>query len=629
MRFRSAILWALLLSLIAGPAYAEKRIALVIGNKDYKSGVGALTNPLNDIRVVGDALRSVGFEVLKPVENATRDGMLSAIYGFASALKAAGPDAVGFLYYSGHGVASAGENYLIPVDVTEPSSERLRIQGVKQSEVLAILHDEAPNAAHYLVLDACRNTLKGARGAKGFVAVGQQNGVLVAFSTEPGSTASDIGDGSGPYAAALASELTKPGQTDLIMFHNVRIDVMDKTKSEQVPWTEDGIQRRERPVFARAPDFNKPVNAPPAVTTSNEAAQAWAAAKDTTSTVVLEAFIRRYGDGFYGDLARARLEELKKVDQPGQSESGSSNPNSQGTISTVLGWFSGSSPSSPGGPCGAALVSLSSRSPQPLSANEECALKPKDVFKECDKCPEMVVVPAGRFTMGSSEGEIERYDNEGPQHRVTISRPFAVGRFSVTFDEWDACVADGGCDNYKPSDLGWGRGWRPVINVSWDDAKSYIAWLSLKTGKTYRLPSESEREYVTRAGTTTPFWWGSSISTSQANYEGNYTYRNGAKGEYRQKTLPVDAFQANPWGLYQVHGNVWEWVEDCWHDSYAGAPADGSAWISGDCKDRVDRGGSWGFYPGNLRAASRGRLTADNRGYNIGVGFRLARTLTP
>src|SRR5262252_4602155 len=213
MRFRSAILWALLLSLIAVPAHADKRIALVIGNKDYKAAVGPLANPLNDIRLVGDALKSVGFEVLKPVENATRNDMLSAIYGFAAALKAAGPDAVGFLYYSGHGLASEGENYLVPIDVTEPSTLQLSIQGVKQSEVLAILRRQAPNAAHYLVLDACRNNLQGARGGKGFTPVGQQSGVLVAFSTEPGRTASDTGAGSGPYAAALAEELQSEEHT--------------------------------------------------------------------------------------------------------------------------------------------------------------------------------------------------------------------------------------------------------------------------------------------------------------------------------------------------------------------------------------------------------------------------------
>src|SRR5215831_18229866 len=248
MVLRAVISFLMLLLLYSG-ACAEKRIALLIGNKDYKPGVGALVNPLNDVRLVGEALKVVGFEVLKPAQNVRRAELLRALYEFAAKLKAAGPDAVGFLYYSGHGIASAGENYLIPVDIDEPSTVELSVQGVKQSEVLAILRSEAPNAAHYLVLDACRNTLQGARGGKGFLPVGQQSGVLVAFATEPGKTASDTGQGSGPYAAALATELVKPGQSDLIMFHHVRVAVMDKTKGDQVPWTEDGIQRRERVLF--------------------------------------------------------------------------------------------------------------------------------------------------------------------------------------------------------------------------------------------------------------------------------------------------------------------------------------------------------------------------------------------
>src|SRR5262245_54320595 len=266
----------------------EKRIALLIGNKDYKAGVGALINPLNDIRTVSDALRAVGFEVLKPVENAHRAAMLLAIHAFATKLKTAGPNAVGFLYYSGHGIASAGENFLIPTDVDEPSTVLLSVQGVKQSEVLSILRTEAPNAAHYLVLDACRNTLQGARGGKGFVPVGQQSGVLVAFAAEPGKTASDTGVGSGPYAAALAAELVKPGQNDLLMFHNVRVAVMDKTNGDQVPWTEDGIQRRDRVLFGGE---GTPTNlrAPETV----EAAREWSAV-DKTSLVELETFVRRH-----------------------------------------------------------------------------------------------------------------------------------------------------------------------------------------------------------------------------------------------------------------------------------------------------------------------------------------------
>jgi formylglycine-generating enzyme required for sulfatase activity len=252
-------------------------------------------------------------------------------------------------------------------------------------------------------------------------------------------------------------------------------------------------------------------------------------------------------------------------------------------------------------------------------------LKPKDVFKECDKCPELVVVPAGRFTMGSPANEEGRNNDEGPQHQVTFSQSFAVGRFAVTFDEWDACAADGGCNGYKPSDQGWGRGQRPVINVSWDDAKAYVAWLSRRAGKTYRLLSEAEREYVSRAGATTPFWWGSMINPSQANYDGNSVYKKGSKGRYRQRTVPVDTFQPNPWGLFQVHGNVWEWTEDCRNPNYDGAPNDGSAWTSAECSFRVRRGGSWIDNPRFLRAADRGWNGSVTRDYFY--GFRIARTL--
>ncbi len=168
------------------------------------------------------------------------------------------------------------------------------------------------------------------------------------------------------------------------------------------------------------------------------------------------------------------------------------------------------------------------------------------MFRDCPNCPEMVVVPAGEFMMGSPENEEGRHSDEGPQHRVRIAQPFAVGRFEVTFDEWDACVAGGGCGGYRPDDNGWGRGRQPVINVSWDDAKAYVQWLNRGTGKSYRLPSEAEWEYVARAGTTTPFWTGATISTEQANYDGTYTYGGGKKGEYRQRTVPVGSLPANP-----------------------------------------------------------------------------------
>jgi formylglycine-generating enzyme required for sulfatase activity len=254
-----------------------------------------------------------------------------------------------------------------------------------------------------------------------------------------------------------------------------------------------------------------------------------------------------------------------------------------------------------------------------------------DTFKDCDKCPEMVVVPAGSFTMGSPNDERDRRYQEGPQHRVAFDRAFAAGKFAVTFDEWDECVADAGCSGYRPADQGWGRGRRPVINVSWNDAKAYVAWLSRKTGKTYRLLSEAEREYVTRAGTSTPFWWGSAITTNHANYDprDSYDTNGGTQESYRQKTEPVDSFEPNPWGLYQVHGNVWEWTEDCYHGGFNGAPTDGSAWTTQDCSLRILRGGSWNFTPSYLRAAYRLTGAPDNRVFGNAVGFRVGRTLTP
>ncbi len=240
---------------------------------------------------------------------------------------------------------------------------------------------------------------------------------------------------------------------------------------------------------------------------------------------------------------------------------------------------------------------------------------------------EMVRIVAGCFQMGSPGSEPGRDSDEGPQHRVCLPA-FELGRHEVTFQEWDACVAAKGC-SHKPEDKGWGRGERPVINVSWDDAQQYIQWLNRTSGKPYRLPSEAEWEYAARAGTSTPFSTGHCINTSQANYDGDYDYNDcGAKtGTDLNKTQPVGSYPANPWGLHDLHGNVWEWVEDCWNDNYQGAPTDGSAWRHGNCQRRVRRGGSWNDYPWSLRSADRRRLGTGGRGNYL--GFRLARTLTP
>jgi formylglycine-generating enzyme required for sulfatase activity len=258
--------------------------------------------------------------------------------------------------------------------------------------------------------------------------------------------------------------------------------------------------------------------------------------------------------------------------------------------------------------------------PHVLSAQAERGLKPGDAFKECAKdCPEMIVVPAGDFIMGSPMDEQDRFNGEEPQHKVAFAKPFAVAKFDVTFDEWDACVVYGGCDFV--SDSGFGRGRQPVINVTWNDARRYVAWLSRMTGKPYRLLSEAEFEYAARAGTRTAFPWGDKIGKNNANCHGC-----GSQWDDEQPA-PVGSFAVNQFGLYDMHGNVWKWIEDCWHDDYKGAPQDGSAWIEGAaCGRRVVRGGHWVGNARNLRSAMRFWFSSDARGYL--VGFRVARTLS-
>ena len=270
-------------------------------------------------------------------------------------------------------------------------------------------------------------------------------------------------------------------------------------------------------------------------------------------------------------------------------------------------------------------------------------------FKDQEAAPEMVVVPAGNFEMGSPDDEPERESSgtESPRHKVTIAQPFAVARHAVTRGQFAAFVTATGHETGGGAYVWKGDKWandpkaswrapgffqddsHPVVCISWDDAKAYAAWLARETGRSYRLLSEAEREYVTRAGTQTPFWWGSSITPAQANYNGGFVYEGGgSKGVWRKSTMPVDSFQANPWGLYNVLGNLWEWCEDVWHDNYSGAPVDGSAWLrGGDPTRRVVRGGSWAYYPQNLRAAARIWVSSVVR--VIYIGFRLARTLNP
>lgn len=288
--------------------------------------------------------------------------------------------------------------------------------------------------------------------------------------------------------------------------------------------------------------------------------------------------------------------------------------------------------------CGSATVG-DARAPSPprpatmpqLNTGEPS--QPGDRFRDCGGCPELVVVPAGSFLMGSAASEEQRMDNEGPRRRVTIPSQLAVGVYEITFAQWDACVRGGGCLGYSPDDGGGGRGMLPVTNVSWEDAQAYVAWLSDETGEEYRLPSEAEWQYAARAGTSTARYWGESDAEQ-------CRYANGADEALREadpdppiafcsdgypETAPVGSFEPNGFGLHDVMGNVQEWTQDCWSWGYSGAPADGRPQETGDCSQRNLSGGSWALGPWHLRSASRFGARPAIRHH--GFGFRVVRVL--
>ena len=287
----------------------------------------------------------------------------------------------------------------------------------------------------------------------------------------------------------------------------------------------------------------------------------------------------------------------------------------------------------------AQVVSAQSESPQAAK------LAPGQSFNECRNCPDMVVLPAGQFTMGSPASDPQREEDE-PQQQVTIAKPFAMSRTPVTWDQWEACVRDNWCEGAaidealrlgfdgepNPDYRDHGRGSRPVVGVSWYDAQRYVGWLNWKSGEddAYRLPSDAEWEYGARAGTTTIFPWGDEIDYDYGNFgrrEGGLGGHAEGRDEWVDETSPVGSFPANAFGLFDMHGNVFEWTEDCFEADRANAPGDGSASKEGNCANRVFRSGTFLSNPYMQRSARRGApypATVRGRSY---LGFRVAKTL--
>ena len=571
---------------------AERRVALVIGNAAYKTG--PLANPVNDAKDMASALRAVGFTVIDRYDASARD-MKRAIGDFGREVERGG---VGLFFFAGHGVQIDGHNYLLPVDAEIDREEHVESEAIDAQQVLGRMAG-ARNRLNIVILDACRNNPYASKfraPSRGLAVTPAPSGTYIAYATAPGEVAADGSGRNGVFTRAVLDTMKEPGVELDTLFKTVRGRVSTATGGRQVPWTSSSVTgdfylRPAAPgtvALAVVPPStpSAPVPTAPSFDPRQADVAFWQSIQVSTNVADFEDYLKQFPKGQFRSLATRRRDALRQQQVA----------------------------AAPPPPPAAAPAA---RPVQPAVGVYPQGSTPGTVFRDCPECPEMVGVPAGSFMMGSPENEVNRFPDEGPLHRVTISRSFSVGKYEVTFDQWDACVAQGGCGGYRPVDGGWGRGARPVINVSWDDAKAYVDWLSRKTGRTYRLLSEAEWEYSARGGTTTAWACGAEESCIG---EIAWGWSNSGR-----RSQVVGGKRANAFGLHDMTGTVWEWVEDCWHESYAGAPGDGGVRTTGgSCGQRVLRGGSWGDDPGILRAASRYRVTTGYR--DVYAGFRVART---
>lgn len=614
---------AALVACCPGPAaWAEgtpgARFALVIGNAGYQDG--KLQTSLNDARAMADALHGLGFTV-STGENLGRKEMTAAIAAFREKIR---PDSVAVFYYSGHAVQVAKRNYLLPVDAAMSSAVDVLTEAVATTTIFDQLAPVAPGA-RMIILDASRANpmeLRFRGFSAGLAAVDAPSGFLFAHAAAPSKVVPDTEEDVSIFTGELVSALHLPGLRLDAILDKVRDRVRETAKGDQVPWSASGVDpglvlNAAAPPAPPAPVPVKPappapvaalpsppapvapppepvvpvpaapVTVPPAPVATAPAPPAtaapstdtievvfWESIRDSKNPADFKAYLSAFPEGRFAALARIRIAPEPLAPPPPQVE--------QAAI-----------PVAP---------------PPPVEPSKPSR---PGTTADCDNCPEMIAVPAGTFDMGSNEGE----PFERPRHAVAIRKPFAIGRSEVTFDEWAACTAAGAC-SVTPADRGWGRGSRPVINLSWDDTMEYVAFLSKRSGKTYRLPSEAEWEYAARGGTQTPYVWGDKVGIGNASC-------HGCGGPAAGQSAPVGSFAPNAFGLVDMSGNVAEWVQDCWHDGYKGAPADGSPWVGKPCQEHVLRGGSFASGPAYVRTWSRFHYDGDVRYY--ANGFRVAR----
>jgi formylglycine-generating enzyme required for sulfatase activity len=536
----------------------EQRVALVIGNGAYKAS--PLKNPVNDARDMADKLRSLGFIVIER-SNLGMKQIGSTLREFRSKLT---PGSVALVFYAGHGLQIKGENYLPAVDAEIGGEEDVPNQSMSMRQIMNVLSD-AKTRLNLVFLDACRDNpyARSFRNSSGGLAKEDApSGTLISFATRPGSVASDGNGRNGLYTGALLAQMNNTSLPIEQVLKGVVTSVKGSSSGRQEPWMEGSIEG----------DFcfgDCSARSAPQVAISDDRAL-WESVKDSRDVNEFEAYLAQFPRGVFAGLANTRIKALSSND-----------------VRPVA-------------------MALPPVQPTPVTR----PVQPGTTFKDCDDCPEMVVIPSGTFMMGTKDdpfAKIPSPKNEQPQHAVSI-RSFSIGKYEVTQEQWYSVMGNTP-SNFKGRTL-------PVERVSWNDTQEFIQKLNAKTGKTYRLPTEAEWEYAARAGSQTAFSFGDNESEL-----GKYAWFNdNSSGQ----THPVGEKQPNAFGLFDMHGNVWEWTQDCWNENYVGAPVDGNAWTQGDCSRRILRGGSWFYLPQALRSAYRGLSTVAGR-YN-NDGFRVVRT---
>ena len=568
----------------------EQRVALVIGNGAYQSS--PLKNPVNDATDMAQALKDKGFAVTLRTNIGNRD-MRQAIRAFSQTLKAGG---VGLFYFAGHGVQSKGRNYLIPLNAEIKEEFELEDEAFDANRVLAGM-EEAGNRVNIVILDACRDNPFGRAwrtSATGLAQLSAPIGSFVAFATAPGSVAADGSGRNGLFTSHLLTSLRNPDSDIDRVFTRVAAAVARESGNKQVPWKSSSLTGEF--CFADCGRANQPPVVVAQASNTSDDRFFWESVKDTKDANELKAYLNKFPGGLFAELAGIRLRSLEQAAADRIAAEAAQRAALERAATEAAA---------------KEQARVAAEAAQRLAAARLAALpQPGQTIKDCADCPEMVVIPAGSFDMGSNDNTDER-----PVHRVNVPS-FLIGKTEVTQGQWRAVMGS------NPSSFSQCGDDCPVENVRWDDAQDFAGRLSQKTGKTYRLPSEAEWEYAARAGTSTNWSFGDNQSqlSDYAWYLGNSKRWFGGA-----QTQRVAQKRPNAFGLFDMHGNVWEWTQDCWHDNYTGAPSDGSAWTTG-CSGsyRVLRGGSWYGFQASLRSAYRG---GDSPGYRGGGnGLRLART---